>query len=100
MTSCGPPSVSMTSLPTKTSDEEGEFRGRHKQVMSIGVEVAAKAAIGALGWYWIVSAGLDKQLFILAGGFIAFGLIQIVVGQLGAGGHTFRRVRIRDSFSL
>ena len=46
------------------------------------------AAIGALGWYWIVSAGLDKQLFILAGGFIAFGLIQIIVGQLGAGGHT------------
>ena len=37
---------------------------------------------GAGFWYVIASAGLDKQLYILAGGFAAFGVLQIVVSLM------------------
>jgi maltose/moltooligosaccharide transporter len=51
---------------------------------------AAKYRNGGIGWIvaggallaWILSAGLDKQLFILSFGAIIFGLIQIVIGML------------------
>jgi len=43
--------------------------------------VAGTALLG-----WIVAGGLDKQLFILAGGGIAFGLLQIVTAQLQSAG--------------
>jgi maltose/moltooligosaccharide transporter len=39
-------------------------------------------AIGIVLWYWIMSSGLDKQLYVLAGGFTVFGLLQIVTGLL------------------
>lgn len=50
-----------------------------------GVRPAAKyrnggllwAATGALGWFLIAWLGLDKQLYVLAGGFAAFGLLQV-----------------------
>ena len=44
--------------------------------------------IGLAGWYWIASQGLDKQLYILAGGFAAFGVLQVIVGFLQNAGHT------------
>jgi maltose/moltooligosaccharide transporter len=37
------------------------------------------AAIGLALWFWIVSAGLDKNLFVLAGGLFVFGLLQIAM---------------------
>jgi maltose/moltooligosaccharide transporter len=37
----------------------------------------AWTVIGVALWYWIVSRGLDKQLYVLAGGFTAFGLLQV-----------------------
>ncbi|MEM9056409.1 MAG: MFS transporter, partial [Pseudomonadota bacterium] len=49
---------------------------------------------GGLGWLvaggallaWIIAADLEKQLYVLAGGFIAFGLLQLVTAlQQGAG---------------
>ena len=44
------------------------------------------AAIGIALWYWIMSAGLDKELYVLAGGLAAFGLFQITMSVLqGAG---------------
>ncbi len=46
------------------------------------------AVIGALGWYLITSLGLDKQLYIMAGAFVAFGLLQLVVSYLGRAGRT------------
>ena len=46
------------------------------------------AVIGAAFWYWIQSRGLDKQLYVLAGGFIAFGLLQIVTSVLQNAGRT------------
>ncbi len=46
------------------------------------------AAIGLAGWYWIMSQGLDKQLYVLAGGFTAFGLLQIITSLLQDRGHT------------
>lgn len=46
------------------------------------------AVIGAAGWYFIVGNGLDKQLYILAGGFVAFGLLQMVIGLMQNAGHT------------
>ena len=39
-------------------------------------------AIGVASWFWIMSKGLDKQLFVLAGGFTLFGLLQIVTSAL------------------
>ena len=46
------------------------------------------ALIGAVAWYLIASNGLEKELYILAGGFVAFGLLQIVTRLLQNGGHT------------
>ncbi len=40
------------------------------------------AVIGVALWYWIMSQGLDKQLYVLAGGFTVFGLLQIVTSVL------------------
>ena len=40
------------------------------------------ASIGVFLWYWVSSAGLDKELYVLAGGLIGFGLIQVVASQL------------------
>jgi len=48
----------------------------------------AWAAIGLVFWFWIASAGLDKQLYVLAGGFAVFGLLQFVTSVLQNGGHT------------
>jgi maltose/moltooligosaccharide transporter len=46
------------------------------------------AAIGLAMWFWIMHAGLDKQLFVLAGGFAVFGLLQIAAGALQKNGST------------
>jgi len=44
------------------------------------------AVLGLALWYWIMSAGLDKELYVLAGGLTAFGLFQIIMSVLqGAG---------------
>ena len=43
---------------------------------------------GAIGWFLITNYGLDKQLYILAGMFIAFGILQIIVSGLQASGKT------------
>lgn len=40
------------------------------------------AVIGIALWLWITSMGLDKQLYVLAGGFTAFGVLQIVASVL------------------
>ena len=40
------------------------------------------AVIGVVLWYWIMSRGLDKQLYVLAGGFTVFGLLQVVTSLL------------------
>ena len=49
---------------------------------------AVWALIGAIGWWFVASNGLDKQLFVLAGGFIAFGALQIAAGFLQDRGYT------------
>ncbi len=46
------------------------------------------AAIGAIGWFLIARYSLDKQLFVLAGGFVAFGVLQVVTSRLQTAGHT------------
>ena len=46
------------------------------------------AAIGLAGWYWITSQGLDKQLYVLAGGFTAFGALQLITSLLQNQGRT------------
>ena len=38
--------------------------------------------IGVALWYWIMSNGLDKQLYVLAGCSVFFGVLQIVVSLL------------------
>ena len=43
---------------------------------------------GAVFVTWIVASGLDKQLYILAAGAIAFGGLQIVTGQMQTRGRT------------
>lgn len=40
------------------------------------------ASAGALGWFLIASQNLDKQLYVLAGGFLAFGLLQVITANL------------------
>ncbi len=40
------------------------------------------AAVGVALWYWIMSSGLDKNLFVLAGGLFVFGLLQIAMSFL------------------
>ncbi|HSD69652.1 MAG TPA: MFS transporter, partial [Woeseiaceae bacterium] len=50
------------------------------------------ALTGAVAWFLISWQGLDKQLYVLAGGFIAFGLLQIGTAYLqgrGAPGNGF-----------
>jgi len=42
----------------------------------------ATALIGIVLWYWILSADLDKELYILAGGLSVFGVFQIITGLL------------------
>jgi len=57
---------------------------------------ASKYLAGGLGWIvagaallaWIVAGGLDKQLYILAVGAVAFGLLQVSVARLQRGGRT------------
>ena len=57
---------------------------------------AARYRAGGLAWIvagalllaWILAAGLDKQLYILAVGAIAFGLLQVVTGALQSAGRT------------
>ena len=44
--------------------------------------------VGAGLWNWVMSADLDKQLYVLAGGFIAFGLLQIAIGAMQTKGKT------------
>ncbi len=44
--------------------------------------------VGLAGWFLIASLGLDKQLYILAGGIAAFGVLQIVVSMLQNNGAT------------
>jgi maltose/moltooligosaccharide transporter len=46
------------------------------------------AVVGVIAWYFIVSNGLDKQLYILAGGFVAFGLLQVATSMMQNAGHT------------
>ncbi len=60
------------------------------------LRAAAKYRNGGLAWivvgvallWWIVSAGLDKELYILGGGITAFGLFQLLASVLQNGGHT------------
>jgi len=40
------------------------------------------STIGIASWYWIMSQGLDKQLYVLAGGFTVFGFLQILTSLL------------------
>ena len=57
---------------------------------------AGKYHKGGLAWIvagslllaWIIGASLDKQLYILAIGAMAFGLLQIVTGAMQSGGRT------------
>jgi len=59
-------------------------------------------AIGAAFWFWVASSGLDKQLYILAGGAIVFGALQLIVGQMGAAGKTSNGVYeiVHDLFHM
>ena len=57
---------------------------------------AGKYRNGGVAWIiaglalltWIVASGLDKQLYILAVGAIAFGLLQMATGMMQRGGRT------------
>jgi maltose/moltooligosaccharide transporter len=40
------------------------------------------STIGIAMWYWIMSQGLDKQLYVLAGGFTVFGFLQVLTSLL------------------
>lgn len=46
------------------------------------------AVVGAVGWWIVARNGLDKQLYVLTGGFIVFGGLQIIAGFLQDAGHT------------
>lgn len=46
------------------------------------------AAVAALGGYLILRFGLDRQLYIMAAAFLAFGLLQLAVGYLGRMGRS------------
>jgi maltose/moltooligosaccharide transporter len=48
----------------------------------------AWAVVGAAAWYAIASRGLDKQLYILAGGFVVFGLFQLIAAYQRNAGRT------------
>lgn len=40
------------------------------------------AGLGLFLWYWVSSHGLDKELYVLAGGLVGFGLIQVIASHL------------------
>jgi maltose/moltooligosaccharide transporter len=44
------------------------------------------AVIGVGLWLWIVSAGLDKELYVLAGGLTVFGIFQLIMASLKKAG--------------
>ncbi len=44
--------------------------------------------IGLAGWFLIESLNLDKQLYVLAGGFAVFGVLQVITGVLQNRGTT------------
>ena len=46
------------------------------------------AAVAALGGYLILRFGLDRQLYIMAAAFLAFGLLQLAVSYLGRRGRS------------
>ena len=46
------------------------------------------AAVGGAGWFLIESLNLDKQLYVLAGGFTVFGVLQVVTSVLQNRGST------------
>ena len=48
----------------------------------------AWAVVGLVCWYLIAANDLDKQLYVLSGAGIAFGLLQLIAGRLGAVGKT------------
>jgi len=48
----------------------------------------AWAAIGIAGWLWVMGKGLDKQLYVLVGGFAVFGALQVIAGLLQKNGRT------------
>ena len=59
-------------------------------------------AVGLAGWVWIASQGLDKQLYILAGGIAAFGSLQFIVSIMqnkGATGNGLYEV-VHDLFHM
>ena len=44
--------------------------------------------IGLVGWVAITTQGLHKELYVMAGGFMAFGILQIITGVLQNNGKT------------
>jgi len=80
-------------------EEIAEFEGGRDEAErfeEIEPRPAAKYRAGGLAWIvaggallaWIVLGGLDKQLYILAGGGIAFGLLQFATAALQSAGRT------------
>lgn len=56
----------------------------HRAPSSFRAGGLAWCVAGAAMLAWVILGGLDKQLFILAGGGIAFGLVQLLCAWLGA----------------
>ena len=46
------------------------------------------AVVGVALWYWILSAGLDKELYVLAGGLTVFGLLQLIMSVMRSSDRT------------
>ncbi|MDJ0940519.1 MAG: MFS transporter [Woeseiaceae bacterium] len=44
--------------------------------------------VGLAGWYLIASMGLDKELYVLAGAFAVFGILQVIAGLIQREGMT------------
>ncbi len=44
--------------------------------------------IGVGGWIAITAFGLEKELYVMAGCFAGFGILQLIAGQMGRGGNT------------
>ena len=44
--------------------------------------------LGVVGWYSIWQFGLEKELYVLAGGLVAFGLLQLAAAAMQSGGRT------------
>ncbi len=44
--------------------------------------------VGAAFWNWIMASGADKQLYVLAGMFMAFGILQILTSAMQKKGQT------------